>query len=115
MSICKKCSYLGCDFSRAKYGFMGHYIWMLDLHTKSRKWLNPIYAYRQFKRYWTALDYSQISDVEVDGIDTRDYPDFCDAFIASATYKGREMSEAELERLNEDGDYIYGKVQDRLY
>ncbi len=31
------------------------------------------------------LDYSQIEDVEVDGIDTRDYPDFCDAFIAAAT------------------------------
>lgn len=61
------------------------------------------------------LDYSQIEDAEVDGIDTRDYPDFCDAHIVSATYMGRCMTEAELEILNQDGDYIYEKVQDRLY
>lgn len=61
------------------------------------------------------LDYSQIEDVEVDGIDTRDYPDFCDAYIASATYMGREMTEEELEVLNDDRDYVYEKVQDRLY
>ena len=29
------------------------------------------------------LDYSKVHDIEVDGIDTRDYPDFCDAYIAS--------------------------------
>ena len=37
------------------------------------------------------LDYAKISDVEVDGIDTADYPDFCDAFIAYAEYDGKEM------------------------
>jgi len=60
------------------------------------------------------LDYSQIEDVEVDGIDTRDYPDFCDAFISSATYMGREMTDEELEVLNQDGDFIYEKVIDWL-
>ena len=28
-------------------------------------------------------DYSTIEDVEVDGIDTRDYPDFSNAYISS--------------------------------
>ncbi len=36
------------------------------------------------------LDYTKIEDVEVDGIDTSDYPDFCDAYIAAATYRGRQ-------------------------
>jgi hypothetical protein len=35
------------------------------------------------------LDYTKIEDVEVDGIDTSDYPDFSDAYIAAATYKNR--------------------------
>jgi hypothetical protein len=61
------------------------------------------------------LDYSKISDVEVDGIDTRDYPDFCDAFIASAFYDDREMTDEELDILNDDGDFVYEAVQKHLY
>jgi hypothetical protein len=61
------------------------------------------------------LDYSQIDDVEVDGIDARDCPDFCDAYIASATYKGREMTEEELDELNDDRDFVYEAVQEKLY
>lgn len=74
---------------------------------------------KKFRRYlwlcWTALDYSQIEDVKLDGIHTWDAPDFCDAFVCSATYKGRDMTEAELERLNEDNDYVYEAVQEHLY
>lgn len=61
------------------------------------------------------LDYSQIEDVCVEGINTRDYPEFCDAYIASATYKGREMTDEELEVLNDDGEYVYEKVMDWIY
>ena len=61
------------------------------------------------------LDYSKISDIDVDGIDTRDYPDFCDAFISSASYGDREMTREELEILNEDYDFVYDAVQNHLY
>jgi hypothetical protein len=61
------------------------------------------------------LDYSKISDVDVDGIDTSDYPDFCDAFIASATYDDREMTNEELQILNEDYDFVYEAIQSHLY
>lgn len=61
------------------------------------------------------IDLSQVTDVEVDGIDERDYPDFCDAFINYATYKGREMTDEELEALNEDGDFVLEKVHECLY
>ena len=61
------------------------------------------------------LDYSKISDIDVDGIDTRDYPDFCDAFISSASYCDREMTPEELEILNEDYDFVYDAVQNHLY
>lgn len=61
------------------------------------------------------LDYSKIDDVELDGIDYRDAPDFCDAYIASASYDGRDMTEAELDVLNNDGDYVYSCVESHLY
>lgn len=61
------------------------------------------------------LDYTKIEDVEVDGIDTSDYPDFCDAYIASATYKGREMTDEELDALNKDSSYVYDRITDKIY
>ena len=45
------------------------------------------------------MNYDLIDNIEVDGIDTNDYPDFCDAFIVSADYDGEAMSDAQLEKL----------------
>jgi hypothetical protein len=61
------------------------------------------------------IDFSQVTEVEVDGIDTADYPDFCDAFISGFLYKGKEATEEELDTINEDGDFVYDCVQDSLY
>ena len=61
------------------------------------------------------LDYSKIDNVEVDGIDYADYPDFCDAYIASADYDGREMTDEELDVLNDDSDFVYSAVENHLY
>lgn len=61
------------------------------------------------------LDYSKISNLEVDGIDMSDYPDFCDSFISYAEYDGIEMTEAELDVLNKDSDFIYNAVEQYLY
>ena len=52
------------------------------------------------------LDYSKISNVEVAGIDYNDYPDFCDAYIMSAMYGEREMTEQELEALSNDSAFV---------
>lgn len=61
------------------------------------------------------LDYSKIEDVAVGGIDTSDYPDFCDAFIESASYDGHPMSDLELDSLNDDRDYVYEEVLNWVY
>ena len=60
------------------------------------------------------LDYTKIEDVEVDGIDTNDYPDFCDAYIAAATYKGRDMTYEELDVLNENSSYVYEETLNQI-
>ena len=61
------------------------------------------------------LDYSKIDNVEVDGIDTKDAPDFCDAYIVSADYDGRPMTDEEIDLLNDDGDFVYNAVLKWLY
>jgi len=66
-------------------------------------------------KWVSKIDTSQVEDVEIDGINPRDYPDFCDAFILEATYKGREMTDEELEALNEDSDFVYEQVMESLY
>lgn len=62
------------------------------------------------------LDLSKIDNIKTCGIDMSDYPDFSDAFILSAEYDGREMTENELEELNENHrDFVYEKVIESIY
>ena len=61
----------------------------------------------------------EVSDFEVDGINTSDYPDFCDAYIESASVlennEWREATDAELDELNNDSDLVYEQVESYLY
>jgi len=57
----------------------------------------------------------EYTDLVVDGIDTKDYPDFADAFIISAYVDGREATEDELDKLNEDRALVYATVESQLY
>ncbi len=45
-----------------------------------------------------------VEDITIDGIDTRDYPDFVDAYVASATWAGteEELTDSELDALTDD-------------
>ena len=61
------------------------------------------------------IDYNLIEDVRVDGIDYADYPDFCDAFIASAIYDGEPMSDEMLDELNEDYDFVYESITNHIF
>ena len=64
------------------------------------------------------LDYDKIDDIEVEGIDYDDYPDFCDAYIARAKYDDpvtgyRELTENELESL--DDGWVLEQVHDWIH
>jgi hypothetical protein len=55
------------------------------------------------------------TNIELEGIDTGDYPDFCDAFIAYAEHEdGTPFTEAELDVLNMDTDLIHEQVFEQL-
>lgn len=61
------------------------------------------------------LDYSKISNVQIEDIDHTDYPDFCDAYIISADYNGVPMTEDQLEEINNDSQYVHEQVLNWLY
>jgi len=61
------------------------------------------------------LDYSKISDIEIENIDYSDYPDFCDAYISDATYDGEPISNELLEQLNYDTGFVYDQVIKRIF
>ena len=54
------------------------------------------------------MDLTKVTNIEVDGIDFKDYPDFTDAFISYAEYNGKEMTEGELDKL--PSEFIYDQV-----
>ena len=62
------------------------------------------------------IDFTKITNVEVDGIDHNDYPDFVDAFIASAEYDGREMTDEEIDYINDVHlDFVQECVYNHLF
>lgn len=62
-----------------------------------------------------SLDYDQIDGVRVAGIDMSDYPDFCDSYIEEAMYRGRFMTERELDLLSSDSDFVYEATINQIY
>ena len=63
------------------------------------------------------LNNLEVTDVEVDGIDMKDYPDFVDAYIDSAKFvsSGKELTDVELEQLQEqNADKFYEDVVDKV-
>ena len=61
------------------------------------------------------MNYDLIDNIEVDGIDTNDYPDFCDAFIVSADYEGKAMTDEQIDTLNEDYSFVHDCVYNQLF
>jgi len=56
-----------------------------------------------------------IKNIEIEGIDPSDYPDFCDAYISSAEIDGRPATEKELDELNDNSSFVYESVIAWIY
>ena len=62
------------------------------------------------------IDVNKLENIQVEGIDTRDYPDFVDAFISYAEMDGVELTDEQLDELNDDyPDLIYDCVINHLF
>lgn len=61
------------------------------------------------------MDLQNVSNLEFDGIDHKDYPDYSDAYIASADYEGQPMTDEQLDELNDNRDFVYECLMDYLF
>lgn len=60
----------------------------------------------------------EIVDIEVEDIDTNDFPDFCDAYVSRAVWKdtGAELTAVEIEEYNDKcSDQVYDAVMERVF
>lgn len=62
-----------------------------------------------------SLEISRISNVEFEGIDYKDAPDFCDAYIVYAEYDGIEMTDEQYNELGNDSDLCYELLMKHIY
>ena len=58
---------------------------------------------------------AQICNIEIDGVDLRDAPDFVDAYIMDARVDGRQATDEELDQMNDDAMFRYESVEASLY
>ena len=61
---------------------------------------------------------NQLDDIYLDGVDIKDYPDFCDAYVESASFKGVELTDEQLEELNmsdETREWVNANAYESLF
>jgi len=63
------------------------------------------------------LNGRKVIDMEVDGVDSRDFPDFADAYFSYACYEdGTPLTDDELDELSEKcADVLWEKAYDSLH
>ena len=61
------------------------------------------------------IDFNKIDNVIVADLDMSDYPKFCDAHIESCEIDGVPATDAELDVINENYDFLYNAIQETIY
>ena len=63
------------------------------------------------------LNGKKVVDLEVDGVDSRDYPDFSDAYFSNGCYEdGTDLTDDELIQLADlSGDVLWEMAYDSLH
>ena len=63
------------------------------------------------------LNGRKVVDVEVDGVDSRDYPDFCDAYFSYAVFDDTKevLTDEQLEKLTEENGDVLNEMAYESY
>ena len=62
------------------------------------------------------LDLRKVDNMEFEGVDFADYPDFVDAFLVAADYDGIEMTEEQIDYINDEHhDFVNERVYSSLF
>jgi hypothetical protein len=64
------------------------------------------------------IKFNEVTNIEIGGVDMRDYPDFCDAYVESAEkLDGTPLTDVELEafsELDETASYVNENAYETL-
>ena len=91
---------------KQKYSWVWRYDWAWD----KKKEIRSKRHYRQRE-----VNHSLLDDINC-YIDTSDWPDLCDSYIESASWvDGSELTDEELEFVNEDSGFVYDCCYDQLH
>ena len=63
---------------------------------------------------FTSEHLKDLTSVEIEGIDSSDHPEYGDAFVAKAVWFDRELTDDELEIVNNDSDFVYKHTMNHL-
>lgn len=88
--------------------------------TQDAQWRNRLADINELKMYYmkefdVPFDYGKVGNIVFEDVDHSDAPDYCDAHIISAEYDGVEMTEEQIELLNNDSDFVYDSLISSLY
>ena len=62
------------------------------------------------------FDLKEVEILSFSGVDHSDHPDYSDAFIEEALYKGKEMTEDQIDLLQDKhDDFVYDKLMDYIF
>jgi hypothetical protein len=62
------------------------------------------------------IDIKKISSVKFGGIDHKDYPEYCDAYIEEFDYDGEPATDEQIEYLNTEAtDIVYDLLMNHLF
>lgn len=62
------------------------------------------------------FDIKKVGHLKFEGIDHGDYPDYCDAYVVGGDYDDRELTDEEIELLQDEySDFCYEKLWEYLH
>jgi len=73
---------------------------------------------QEYNMILTKFDINQLDDIQLADVDIKDYPDFCDAYVESASYNGIELTDEQLEELNmsdETREWVNANAYESLF
>jgi hypothetical protein len=89
-------------------------LWVRNLQAEF--WLKIGSGTHTWEYNMITLNGREVIGIEIDGVDMRDYPDFCDAFFNFAYYADdeTELTETELDKLrDENPELVYEMIMNR--
>ena len=103
-----QCEIIALDFQDACNTFAEQFDISISnlLAIEEHAWPDELDTIHQEKKMKINFNINQCEDVEIADVFAADYPDFCDAYVESATFNGVPLTDDQLDILNDLDDTI---------